>query len=274
MAKGLSLHVGVNTVNPAHYTNNMPSLTGCENDAESMRLIAKSRNFTNMKLVGTQATRNAVIMVINRASEVLENGDTFFLTFSGHGGWIRDFNSDEEDSRDETWCLYDGQLIDDELEQMWLKFKSGVRILVVSDSCNSGTVAKFMATAVSPKVGKAGGVKRMPPNLGDVVYEKNKEFYREIVFKLNTTMMANSSTPTQYSGLLLSAAQDNQDALDGYPNSAFTTQLLKVWNNGSFNGNYINFYTQIRSGVTVHTPNYYRFGRNDPQFEALSPFTF
>jgi hypothetical protein len=44
---------------------------------------------------------------------------------------------------DETWCLYDGQLLDDELHGAWEKFQAGVRILVFSDSCHSGTVLKM-----------------------------------------------------------------------------------------------------------------------------------
>jgi len=43
---------------------------------------------------------------------------------------------------DETWVLYDRQLVDDELYKIWSKFKPGVRILVLSDSCHSGTVPR------------------------------------------------------------------------------------------------------------------------------------
>ena len=49
---------------------------------------------------------------------------------------------DEADKQDETWCLYDGQLIDDELYFELSKFAPGVRILVLSDSCHSGTVVR------------------------------------------------------------------------------------------------------------------------------------
>jgi hypothetical protein len=37
------------------------------------------------------------------------------LTYSGHGSQIPDVSQDEVDHYDETWCLYDGQLLDDEL---------------------------------------------------------------------------------------------------------------------------------------------------------------
>ena len=56
------------------------------------------------------------------------------LSYSGHGGQLPDLNDDEPDQEDETWCLYDGQVVDDELSELYSHFKQGVRILVLSDS--------------------------------------------------------------------------------------------------------------------------------------------
>ena len=38
---------------------------------------------------------------------------------------------------DETWVCYDRQLIDDQLYELWGKFKASVRILVLSDNCTA-----------------------------------------------------------------------------------------------------------------------------------------
>jgi metacaspase-1 len=46
------------------------------------------------------------------------------------------------DKKDETWCLYDGELIDDELYNELGGFAAGVRVLVLSDGCHSGSVVR------------------------------------------------------------------------------------------------------------------------------------
>jgi hypothetical protein len=60
---------------------------------------------------------------------------------------VPDENNDEGDGADETWCLQDRQFLDDELFQHFRLFKPGVRIIVISDSCHSGTVTKDIPTA-------------------------------------------------------------------------------------------------------------------------------
>ena len=59
------------------------------------------------------------------AAKALSAGDLFFLTYSGHGGQVPDVTGDEADKQDETWCLFDGQLIDDELYFELSRFASG-----------------------------------------------------------------------------------------------------------------------------------------------------
>lgn len=44
------------------------------------------------------------------------------LSYSGHGGQLPDLNGDESDGRDETWCFFDGELVDDELYNSFSQF--------------------------------------------------------------------------------------------------------------------------------------------------------
>jgi metacaspase-1 len=139
----LSLHIGLNFVDPQHYGGWDGELASCEFDAQDMAALASSRGMKASQLITQQATRNAVLAGIRKASSTLGSGDFFMLTFSGHGGQVDDVSGeDEDDKKDETWCLWDSQLIDDELYFELSKFAAGVRVLILSDSCHSGTVAR------------------------------------------------------------------------------------------------------------------------------------
>ena len=45
MPSGLSLHMGLNAVDPKHYAGWPGELVACEADARDMRAIAKSKGF-------------------------------------------------------------------------------------------------------------------------------------------------------------------------------------------------------------------------------------
>ena len=90
-------------------------------------------------------------------------------------------SGDEADKQDETWCLYDGQLIDDELYFELSRFKAGVRILVLSDSCHSGTVTRG---APPPPATNAQRPKLMPAAVAMRVYGEHRAFYDKLQLDL------------------------------------------------------------------------------------------
>jgi hypothetical protein len=274
-ATAISLHLGLNAVNPVHYGGWAGELGACERDAIDMAALAKSQKMKPTVLLTKAATRAKSIAAIRAAAKSLKKGDLYFLTYSGHGGQVRDVTGEEPDKRDETWCLFDGQLIDDELYFELARFASGVRILVLSDSCHSGTVTR---EAMAPVM---AGMKtrQMPPEVAEVTYEKNKDFYDDLQrgiakqakrsqdpdsvlasLELDTRVTALESK-FKPAAILISGCQDNQTSLDGDPNGAFTGALLKVWNNGAYVGDYARFHKQIVKGLPAsQTPNLFPLG--------------
>jgi len=250
-AKGRALAVGVNRLKPSRRYDGLPELGPCENDAEDMADIAKSKGFSAKTLLTNKATHSVVIAEITAAAEALEPGDIFMLSFSGHGQQAYDESGDEAqsdgqgesdglvevDQRDETWCLYDKELIDDELYRLWLKFKPGVRIIVFSDSCHSGTI-----------LGGPGATRRR-------VRRK----------------------PVKATVLLISACLDRQNAgagQAGASNSIFTARLRQVWNGGRFRGGYRSFWKEIENGLPrAQTSNFLRVGATNTKFLKQTPFT-
>jgi hypothetical protein len=143
MPTGSALTIGLNSVDPNHYHGWSGNLIACEADAEDMANIATSKEFTVNTLMTKEATRQRMQDEISAAADSLGAGDFFMLSYSGHGGQLPDFNDEEVDAQDDTWCLYDGQLVDDEIYTLLAQFAEGVRVLVFSDSCHSGTVTKL-----------------------------------------------------------------------------------------------------------------------------------
>lgn len=272
MKKGISLHLGLNYVDPKHYDGWDGELAACEADANDMTALARARGFKPQKLLRKQVTAKAVKAAITKAAKSLKKGDIFFLTYSGHGGQVPDTNGDEgrfgdtADGKDETWCLYDRELIDDELAALYAQFKAGVRIVVLSDSCHSGSV-----TRGGNERRPAGRVRLLPRAQAEAVYEKNKALYDAIQAGLTGA----EQQEVKATVLLISGCQDRQLSRDGDRNGAFTGALLKVWAEGAFTGGYKNFRDRISAEMNNddQIPNYFVIGATNLAFENEPPFT-
>lgn len=279
MKKGISIHIGVNLVDPEHYGNGVVPLETCEQDARDMQQIALDQNFKSTTMLLTEnATRAAVKSAIASASQELVSGDMLFLTYSGHGGFVPDKSGDEEDRLDETWCLYDGQLIDDELFELWGSFAEGVRIVIISDSCHSGTVAKAnLFQDIETENSKLFKPKLLSYSVAKEVYFKNKAFYTEIEANVDQTKAGEVKASVK----LLAGCQDPQVSytVPFASNSIFTEKLLKVWNGGKFIGDYEVFFNQIAAEMealdflpTEQTPNLYNVDEANEAFDKQKPF--
>jgi hypothetical protein len=277
LSKGLALVIGINSVDPKDYGGWSGDLAGCEADAQSMKEIARDQGFKVTMLLTKEATREAVTHKIKAASSSLRAGDIFLLCYSGHGGQLPDRNDDEPDSIDETWCLYNSQLVDDELYSILGKFERRVRILVTSDSCHSGSVTRIasnrkLVDARKTNVGEGERRYRFMPH--DEIfraYQAKKGFYDKILRNRN---LAESENSVKASVILISGCQDNQYSLDGTFNGLFTSKLLAVWKDGNFDGSYKSFHNAIVNRMpSTQTPNYYLTGALDAKFQMQKPFT-
>jgi len=172
------------------------------------------------------------------------------------------------DGKDETWVLYDRQLIDDELYALWAKFVPGVRIVMLSDSCHSGTVSRVMPT-YEQLFGPARRYRAMP----DAVALKTYQMHRKLYDSLQQVCARGDQATVSATVLLVSGCQDNQLSSDGDRNGLFTEKLRKVWNNGKFTGGYRVFRQKIAAVMPpTQTPRYTRVGAPNPAFERQRPF--
>jgi hypothetical protein len=287
--KALSLHLGLNGVSAAAYDGWDGPLAACEFDANDMAALAKSKGMTPTVLLTKKATRAALLAAMRKAAKALKAGDLFFMSYSGHGGQMPDSNGDEPDKKDETWCLYDGQLIDDELYVELSRFAAGVRVLVLSDSCHSGTVTRELPPPPPPPDQRP---RLMPDSVARRVYASHQAFYDQLQADAAAAAEKTYVDPDaalahlgaaagavelvgqfKPAVLLISGCQDNQTSMDGAHNGAFTEALLKVWNHGAFQGDYSAFHAKIRAGMpATQSPNLFVLG-GAATFLKQAPFT-
>ena len=172
---------------------------------------------------------------------------------------------------------YATELLEDELNAELASFAPGVRVLVFSDSCHSGTVTKvafyqaLRSASVSPLSDEPLRYRAMPPDVALATYRKNRKFYDNLQKSPGSKKGLRDVGATV---LLISGCQDNQLSSDGTFNGLFTGTMLRVWNDGKFKGNYKQFLSGIlKSMPPAQTPNYFLVGAANGVFEKQTPFT-
>lgn len=303
MATAKSLHIGLNYIDPTEYGDN-GELFNCVNDANSMEALANAQGFQSFKLTDSAATSSNVLSQINLAANTLKSGDIFLLTYSGHGSQVPDESGDELDGLSETWCLYDRQLIDDELYHLWSLFSPGVRIFVSSDSCHSGTIVRKILindkkenkiinlptkerdAKVETEIKRVFNLKKTRSNTAGTIvnryrnlpysismenYRKRRDMYRGIQVLAGSKNRSN----IKCSLILISGCQDNQLSSDGSGNNGlFTQKLIDTWNNGNYSDNYTRFHQDILGEMPAdQSPNYMTLGKNIEAFQNQRPYT-
>lgn len=293
-SKGYSLHIGLNKVDQNHYPG-LEELRSAVNDAQDMQKLAgKIFRFDHTELLtDEEATAEKVLKALERYARQLQPGDLFLLTYSGHGGTVEDpffMNKRGDEAEDETWCLYGRQLIDDELYEAFLQFREGVRILVVSDSCHSGTVTRVLPGAgnddrsiaarheeelereIEELMKKYGyRSKKMPGILATRVYTTHwNDVYRPVQEKFSRRQ---PKREMRASVKLFAACQDNQIAFDGMQNGRFTMVLKNIILNEDWRSlSALEFFNLLKKPFSYPSPNYFAYGPVIPAFEQYSPF--
>lgn len=220
-----ALCIGIND-----YPGTGNDLSGCVNDASDWAQVFQGKGFTVKKLLDKAATgagiRSAIAALVGKAVK----GDRVVIQYSGHGSFVPDENGDEPDGTDECLCPYDimskGPLTDDELFDLFNAKAAGVQVVMISDSCHSGTVSRFapILTPASTKGRRAPRrlVRFLPPS----VFLAKKEAAKLGMFRA----VRSSNPPGRYAALLMAGCQDTEYSYDacfgGRANGAFTYVAL------------------------------------------------
>ena len=138
MATGISVHIGLNAVNPRHYMGWSGPLAACEYDARDMARIAESLGYAAHDRSADEAGHHAAGDLCHPGRCQGHSAPETLLPHLLRARWAGDDTNGDEatrdygemgevgDTKDETWCLYDRQLIDDELYALWAEFPAAV----------------------------------------------------------------------------------------------------------------------------------------------------
>lgn len=126
------------------YPGSQNDLQGCVNDvyliADKLAKLGFDINISLDQEVTIQKFKNELTDLIICA----EKGDYLAVSYSGHGTQLPDRSGDEHDGYDEALYLYDGVLIDDNLQDILKKKQEGVHLFMIMDSCFSGSNTRFV----------------------------------------------------------------------------------------------------------------------------------
>jgi metacaspase-1 len=243
-----ALCIGIN-----NYPGTANDLNGCVNDAHDWKSELEKRGFTTQIMLDAQATKANMMQAITELISATQKDDIAVLTFSGHGTWVPDKSNDEADQRDEALCAYDIHLknyvSDDELYAVFKKKKRGAKIVFISDSCHSGSVARDLdAPADAP----------VPRYLDPSFFLSPEEL------TMTRDLVTAPVKRRAHTALLMSGCQDIEYSYDARinnrPNGAFTyyalSELKKLPPTASFEAWHKAIRTQLPSGKYPQSPNF------------------
>jgi metacaspase-1 len=250
----LAVCIGIND-----YPGTDNDLAGCVNDAEDWAAALAARGFAVERILDARAKKKAMCTAIDNALRRAEPGDSIIITYSGHGSFIPDAEGDEPDGIDEILCPWDidkgSSLSDDELNALFSRVAEGVRLVMIADSCHSGTVSRV---APRPPCGTREPKARfMPP--GKFLMADAHAAPRA------RRMRRPARARTMEGALLLAGCQDAEYSYDAWfgerANGAFTHAALKTLAKLPPAATYADWYKAIRAELPSkdypQTPNLY-----------------
>ena len=125
------------------YPGTVNDLNCCVNDLDMSLNHHTSLGFQIRAFQNSEAKRKVFIEQIRYAFLNAKFGDYIWIDYSGHGSYRKDTSGDEIDGYDETLCLYDGDVIDDETAELCKLIPVGVTVVFFLDSCFSGSATRI-----------------------------------------------------------------------------------------------------------------------------------
>jgi Caspase domain len=193
----------------------LKNLRGCINDVDAINGILQAQFLFNNEnihiLKNGEATRERIISDFKKyLIQKVSPGDTCVFYYSGHGSWVKNLKSNEEDHRDETlvpadWYRGRRDIRDKELKKLFNQvLDKKANLTVIVDACHSGSISRGIPVQRMYRAAPPGSC---------IISESPDE--RE--------------TPAERGALILSAARSFQEASEFFDENTGTHHGLFTW---------------------------------------------
>lgn len=264
--------IGVNRVFLDHYGGEN-ELNGPQKDIQTMTNICTNLGVNPNILFGRNSVSNNVVNAISESARNASPGKMILIYYSGHGTQFP-AGLDEEDGLNESWCLPDRCMIDNEINYLLSLYSEDVKVLLISDSCHSGTIPRKMKSTATFDFKEVYNEYNFSRNKEIANEDINRTYVNNKIFYDNIIKEFENNNPLKASILYLGACRDDQKAKDGIYNSVFTNALNSVWDYGNFSSDYISFMEQIENMTKGYNMNpvLFQYGVKDYEFLKQKPF--
>lgn len=243
---GFALCIGIND-----YPGTGSDLSGCVNDANDWAKELERRDFSVTRLLDGAATGEAITSAIEEVVGQAGKRDVVVITYSGHGSFVPDEDGDEPDGTDECICPHDvatrGAITDDTLFTLYSASAPGAKVIVISDSCHSGTVARYAPITTPPATRGARAPQRKVRFLPPAHFLRG----RQLASLGRRRRVRSSGPPGRHAALLMAGCQDAEYSFDsffnGKPNGAFSFIALEELAKLPANATYTKWFRAIQA---------------------------
>ena len=275
-AKGVSIHFGLNRVDPDHYQGWDGALQGCVNDAELWMPSRKEPDSRRPSCSMARSPRTPQPQRSRAVAESLDADDLFLLTYSGHGSQVQTATRTSPTGKTKPGSCTTASSLTTSCTRCG---SNSDRACASSCSRTAATAAPRCAKSSSSPARALAGAMSVPPPNG----------MRAMPRRWHRRCTRRTSRPTTGSRLRFPPRDRSRSArtwsllsrLPGQPdlgrrrgNGLFTQTLLEVWEDGHYEGGHRRFWREIVKRMPPwQSPNWFTVGPTNTAFVRRRPFT-
>lgn len=257
------LTISLNYVDPTKYCGWNGKLEDTHIDALKFQSRLLKKGFSLYELKDNSATIINLIETIFQLSEITSEGDLVVIAYSGHGAQCFETTVEEDGFNfDQAWCLFDGLFKDNNLKRCLAFFKKGVRVVLFSDSCHSGSMYKSISAYQSYTI------KAIPKNIENQITPDG------LALKL---IMSKRKEEKIVCGLkYFGGCRENQYSISTGYGGVFTIAFFEVFDINP-NDPYLTLYRKLISSGKMppeQTPTYYNNRKRLKDFDYKRAFWY